>query len=419
MDATYENGRMRIRLPDKIDTANASAVEAEILGLYRQSENADLILDASELTYISSRGLRIILKLIQLTNERLAIENVNSEAYEVFSMTKFTELIRIEEKLAFVDVTGLQLLGKGAIGKVYRLNDEQVLKVYSDGRSRETLEEELQTFSAAFLAGISTMIPFRIVETNEGCGFIFELVLSDLLANSLTAEPEKLPVYAREMAGLMKELAGKELDTSVMKNAAKAYEASMDGIEELVSPEDVERIRRLIRAVPERNTCVHGDLHAGNIMLMEDQLLLIDMDDFGYGHPVWDMAQLYVVYGELIREEAIFRKLFSLPGEMDYEHFVMNICHMPSALASALFEGIRDVYFASLSKEEREACEKVSRLYANILVLRYDFGTIRGRDVDGRELEEKRQVAEHYMAALRKQEMDELPGLFAAWSKLV
>ncbi|WP_031547422.1 phosphotransferase [Oribacterium sp. FC2011] len=419
MEATYEGEKVAIRLPEKIYIENAQEVEKEIFAIELPEDYENVVLDASELRYISSLGLRIILKYIKKVNNKVIIDNVSDdEVFKIFVETGFSKMVNVRRKPDFVDVTGLQVLGKGAIGKVYKLNDEQVLKVYSDGRSREILEEELETFREVFAIGIPTMIPFRIVETNEGYGFVFEFVKSDLLANRISENPEKIPDYSKDMADLMKYLGNTELDTEVMSSVSKVMERDFDGIECLVSEKDAELIRSFIRATPEKNTCVHGDLHAGNIMLMDEKMLLIDMDDFGFGHPVWDMAQLTAVYQELINEEEIFRKMFSLPDELPYDAFVKNICHMTSELASGLFDRLKTEYFAGLSEENKNKCLELTKIYCDIIALRYDYRTIRGIEVNEEVMRAKKEVAEYYLSDMKKHEIAELPELFSAWNEI-
>ena len=57
---------LKIQLPATIDTTNAQAVEEAILQIIKDNGDfSSLILDANDLTYISSVGLRIVLRLSQ------------------------------------------------------------------------------------------------------------------------------------------------------------------------------------------------------------------------------------------------------------------------------------------------------------------------------------------------------------------
>ena len=86
---------MAIRLTGRIDSNNAARVEAEIQAQLEGRNDETLILDAQELEYISSAGLRVILRL-RKTWTKLRIVNVGTEVYDILEMTGFTEMMPVE-----------------------------------------------------------------------------------------------------------------------------------------------------------------------------------------------------------------------------------------------------------------------------------------------------------------------------------
>ena len=125
------NGKEAVgyRLTGRIDSNNAPKVEAEITELLRDKGNVPVVLDASELDYISSAGLRVILRVRQ-SHPELKITGVSSAVYEVLEMTGFTEMMDVEKAYRTVSVEGCEEIGRGANGVVYRLDDDDVVKVY-------------------------------------------------------------------------------------------------------------------------------------------------------------------------------------------------------------------------------------------------------------------------------------------------
>ena len=53
------------------------------------------------------------------------------------------------------------------------------------------------------------------------------------------------------------------------------------------------RIHRFLDTVPATATCLHGDLHIGNIITDGSRDLWIDVGDFAYGVPEWDLCLMY------------------------------------------------------------------------------------------------------------------------------
>ena len=58
-----EMGTLTLYLEGRIDSANAAAWEQEILAAVENNPDAALVLDADALEYISSAGLRVLMKL--------------------------------------------------------------------------------------------------------------------------------------------------------------------------------------------------------------------------------------------------------------------------------------------------------------------------------------------------------------------
>lgn len=90
-------------LAGRLDTATAPQFERKV----KQwgDEINELVLDLSELTYISSMGLRVLLRTQKTMNEheqRLVIKNMGESVREVFEMTGFIKLLVEEEKFVVI-----------------------------------------------------------------------------------------------------------------------------------------------------------------------------------------------------------------------------------------------------------------------------------------------------------------------------
>ena len=91
---TSSEGTMTARLAGRLDTPAAAEVTREIQPLLDHAGDT-LILDCSDMTYISSSGLRIFLtlrKAAATAGGRVVIEGLSSEIRQVFMMTGFLQL---------------------------------------------------------------------------------------------------------------------------------------------------------------------------------------------------------------------------------------------------------------------------------------------------------------------------------------
>ena len=97
METYVEDGQLMIKLDSRLDSVNANIAEAEIRDAIRQHPGLPFILDAEELTYISSSGLRVLLKFHHEYNG-LTITNVSTEVNEVFELTGIDSILTIHKK---------------------------------------------------------------------------------------------------------------------------------------------------------------------------------------------------------------------------------------------------------------------------------------------------------------------------------
>ena len=87
---------LTIELVGRLDTNSASQFEADFeAGL---DGIKDLVLDMTDLVYISSAGLRLLLKVQKVMNKQgtMIVKNINQDIRDIFEVTGFDQLLNIE-----------------------------------------------------------------------------------------------------------------------------------------------------------------------------------------------------------------------------------------------------------------------------------------------------------------------------------
>ena len=97
MEHSLNNGVLTIFLKGKINSSNSEEVEKEIDSLLSGNEFKSIVFDLGELEYISSAGLRILLRIKQ-QHDGTKLVNVSASIYEIFDMVGFTNFLTIERK---------------------------------------------------------------------------------------------------------------------------------------------------------------------------------------------------------------------------------------------------------------------------------------------------------------------------------
>lgn len=311
MKSQLYNGNLTIRLEGRIDSHRAPTVEIEINNIIKNSEYEHLVLDAENMSYISSAGLRIILKLLK-TNRDLRMIEVNSEIYEILEMTGFTEMMQVDKALKNIDVSGKKIIGKGANGVIYRIDNDTIVKVYNEADTLDHIKAEHDMSRTAFILGIPTAIPFGIVKVGKRYGSIFELINAKTFAELLQEDPSQTEFVARQTVALAKTLHETDAPLGIPRHSdvARQWLAEAKGS---FDAEHFAKLTALIEAIPETDTMLHGDLHIKNIMQYEDGALLIDMDTLSAGHPIYELACIYNAYeGFGICDPNVFKNFLSV-----------------------------------------------------------------------------------------------------------
>ena len=85
-----------LKMIGRLDTTTAPELEATIDGC--TAGIRELVLDCSGLEYVSSAGLRVILKAQKLMKEQgsMKLTHVNETIMEVFDITGFADILTIE-----------------------------------------------------------------------------------------------------------------------------------------------------------------------------------------------------------------------------------------------------------------------------------------------------------------------------------
>ena len=311
MKSQLHNGTLTISLEGRIDSHRAPSVEIDINNIIKNTDFEHLVLDAEDMTYISSAGLRIVLKLLKSHND-LQLNDVSSEVYEILEMTGFTEIMQVNKALKRIDVTGKKIIGKGANGVIYRIDNDTIVKVYNEADTLDHIKAEHDMSRTAFILGIPTAIPFGIVKVGKRYGSIFELINAKTFAELLQEDPSQTEFVARQTVELAKTLHETDAPLGIPRHSdvARQWLAEAKGS---FDAEHFAKLTALIEAIPETDTMLHGDLHIKNIMQYEDEALLIDMDTLCAGHPIYELACIYNAYeGFGICDPNVFKNFLSV-----------------------------------------------------------------------------------------------------------
>lgn len=290
-----EKNTLYLELHGRIDSSNAELLMSQITETQQAHPGMGLVLDAQDLAYISSAGLRVVLRLRKAHSE-LKLVNVSSDVYEILEMTGFTDILPVEKAFRRLSVEGCELIAQGSNGRVYRYDPETIVKVFYSGASLEQIRTETGLCRKVFVKGINTAIPYDVVLVGDLYGSVFELLNAKSISKLIRAEPEKLEQYMQISTDLLKKIHATPIAPGEMPSCKETAVGWAAFLQPHLPEEQWRKLMDMMEAIPEAHYMIHGDYHTNNVMLQDGEPLLIDMDTVSMGHPIFEFASVYLAY---------------------------------------------------------------------------------------------------------------------------
>ncbi len=286
-----------IILKGRIDSNNADEWERKIFDQLGTTETTGAVFDASELSYISSAGLRVLMKVRKTLNRKITVLNVSRDVFDIFDVTGFTQLFDVRKPLREISIDGCEEIGAGAYGHVYRIDPETIAKIYNPGLPLDFVEKERRTAQSVFLLGVPTAISYDVVKCGESFGVVYELLDAKTTAQLILEDRSRVVEIGENCGKFLKQMHKIRVPEEIgLPSAKQNILEAVKVFGKFITDEEAEKINALIMNIPDRNTFIHGDFNSRNIMVKDGEFQLIDIGDAAYGHPLCDFAVIMLSY---------------------------------------------------------------------------------------------------------------------------
>lgn len=234
--------------------------------------------------------------------------------------------------------------GEGGTALTYNhKNGKTLAKLFMSSVAANNAAREFHINQVVYESGLPTPKPIRLITDGERFGAEYELISPKRsFTRIISQEPDQLVPLSERFARLARKIHETPADTKRLPDMKELVGEWIDKFENLPDAYK-ERFHRFLDTVPSTPTCLHGDLHIGNIITDGQRDLWIDVGDFAYGVPQWDLCMMY------------FSSHFLSPDRAD------NIFHLDNDSLKAHWNAFAPVYYGTDSKEVLEA--EVRKLY--------------------------------------------------------
>ena len=207
-----------------------------------------------------------------------------------------------------IDLNDYVQTGEGGTSLTYTHKTRAALaKLFNQGSEAEQAEEEFVTARAVFDMGIPTPEPLQLISDGERRGVEYELISNKRsLTRIISQEPERLEEISLTFARMVRELHTQKANTSRFTSVKERLRCFYQEKGDRVTEEYKERALNFIDKSPEADTCLHGDLHIGNVITDGQRNMWIDLGQFSYGEPEWDLGWMWTICNQIDGQRSDF-----------------------------------------------------------------------------------------------------------------
>ena len=198
--------------------------------------------------------------------------------------------------------------GEGGTSLTYTHKTRHTMaKLFNLVNEAELAEKEFLTARAVFEMGIPTPEPLQLVTDGERRGVEYELISNKRsFTRIISQEPERLEEISLTFALMARELHTQKTDTSRFTSVKERLRRFYQEKGDLVTEEYKEHALNFIDQSPDADTCLHGDLHIGNIITDGQRNFWIDLGQFSYGEPEWDLGWMWTICNQIDGQRSDF-----------------------------------------------------------------------------------------------------------------
>ena len=211
--------------------------------------------------------------------------------------------------------------GEGGTALTYNHKYENTLaKLFMPGGlAAATAEREFLINQVVYESGLPTPRPIRLITDGTRFGAEYELIPGKRsFTRIISQEPDKLEPLSRRFAVLASQIHQTPANTDKLPDMREIVRDVLVKFDKLPK-EYRERMLAFLDKCPAPKTCLHGDLHIGNIITDGQRDLWIDVGDFAWGTPEWDLGMMYYTTHFLSPQRA--DNIFHLDGETLKRHW--------------------------------------------------------------------------------------------------
>jgi len=200
------------------------------------------------------------------------------------------------ETPAKINIDDYEESGEGYTAVSYNhCKGDTMIKLYKVFIPAEVPLRELRTARKIYDLGLKTPQALRFITDGVKFGTEFERINPKVSFSRIIADnPDKLEETAVKFARMCRHLHSLDCDTTFFPSHIDIGRKFIDD-SKLFTDEEKKPMYAFLQRQSIITKCLHGDMHIGNVIARDDECWWIDLADFSYGDPRFDLGLFYLV----------------------------------------------------------------------------------------------------------------------------
>lgn len=260
-----------------------------------------------------------------------------------------------------IDLAEYEHSGEGYNAMSYNHNGGRtMIKLYAETVSPEQPLRELRTAKNVFRMGLPTPLAGRFVSDGKRVGCEFARVVDKKsFARAISENPEVTEYYAVNFARMCRQLHSTLCNPAVFPSVTDRISQAVKNTS-FFSDDEKTKVIDFVKNVPAATTCLHGDLHIGNILTSSLGNMWIDLGDFCYGNPLFDLGMTYWI------------------SKCNLDETTMRLYHISNEKMQEVWEIFLREYYGTKDPVKLAEYEKQIRPFAALKMIY--FGVTKGHE---------------------------------------
>jgi aminoglycoside phosphotransferase (APT) family kinase protein len=230
-----------------------------------------------------------------------------------------------------------KVIARGRTAEVYAWAENQVLKLFYDWVSLESVNKEYEITQQAYQAGVPVPQVFELIHHENRHGTVYESVAGPTMLQLLVTRPWQVGKLSRQLAEL--HFAIHQVPLEGIPSYRERWLSDIERVPNL-SPDVKARLLVIVNQIPEVNQLCHFDFHPDQVIFTARGPLILDWMTACSGDPAADVArtQILLTIGKPPDASWWMRILADVLGNLAYHYYQQRYLELNPSVSQEMIQ---------------------------------------------------------------------------------